>query len=198
MKGSRKALSLTLVLMVSVGIGGCASNQGSTQGNPEPGSLHLDRKTELAIPSGGSRVRGENACRRATSQVGADAETIEFTVHCSGRKRGKVFFTLRRVSPQSPDETLEINNYDSSPAVRGDGATGRAGRCSMDHKTLACNATIDGSVLISGKLAVRPETRCEGAVAMVGITSPSCEGKHCVGDPILDELFYARPRGCRI
>lgn len=194
---STKALSLTLMVMASVGLWGCSSDgQDPTQSDTESGSLTFAPNPEIGISGRGSRVKGENACRRAMARVGTNPEVIEFVAHCSGRKRDTVVFTLQRFSLEDPDETLEINGYNQAPAVRGEGAVAKAGQCLMDQEILVCKATIDGPVTIFGYLSVRTDTRCEGAVSLVGITSPPCKGKSCEGDPILDELFYARPKGC--
>jgi hypothetical protein len=194
---STKALSLTLMVMASAGLWGCSSDgQDPTQSNAESGSLTFAPNPELAIPGGGSRVKGENACRRATAGVGANPEVVESVAHCSGQKRDNVVFILQRFSFEDPAETLGIKGYNPEPVVRGEGTVAKAGECLVDQEILVCKAKIDGPVAISGHLSVRPDTRCEGAVSLVGITSPPCEGKHCEGDPILDELFSAKPKGC--
>lgn len=196
---SRTAIALTALTVAC--LAGCGSggnsNAPSTRSEVSQGAVarSVDHTTKenvgrLLRPHG--RVPGRSACTSAVVTKGAEPGVIKFTAHCVGKEKGGPldFVVLR---PQTEIRELE---YSHQLGVRESGSLSRRGGCHLARKVLGCSVLVEGEVEVFGQLRVPPATRCTARISLVGLTVARCEGSFCGGDPVSDELFRGRPRGC--
>lgn len=182
---------LGILILVGASVAGCESDESATapgeSTSPASGGKQLE-----TLPGEGGSVKGKNACGSAVIRLGSKPGAIEFVARCSGRKEGGVAFIIQSVMFE---KKLQFVDYTRMPSVRGAGAVSQRGKCSIEQAFISCNATIDGPAVVSGAFSVKGDP-CAAPISVVGITSPSCRGSDCFGDPLLDGLFRSKPRGC--
>lgn len=192
-----KAWSLgILTLAMTMLVFGCGSSNSQTSSSSSgPAGKSPGPADKPEILHSNERIKGQNFCKSAVVSIGSKPGEIRFVAHCSGRKSDGVAFTLVGYSVKDGSR-LGINSYTQTPSVGGAGAVSRRGECSMKQNIIACNAKINGPVVISGRFQVNPESRCSAEISLVGVVSPPCRGEYCSGAPRFDELFSNKPRGC--
>lgn len=176
-------------------LAGCADSED------RPTSIH---HKESRSPPPGTKImglhgqaRGQSACTSMKIIAGSAAGDIDFVGHCSGSVAGgEVRFIVGRYSLSDMSRRIAITTHAHRMQVTGRGAISRNGVCALERGSLLCSAKVDGPVRVSGRLLVKPKTRCRVGVSVVGITNQSCEEIPCEGGVVLNELSEGRPRGC--
>jgi hypothetical protein len=192
-----KAFVLGVFVFAIFSVGGCGSGQdGERSDASAPVAENPRHINESEIIRGEGRIKGQNACDRATIRTGPKPGAIDFVAHCSGHKKDGVIFFLQSFSVKKPNERLGVLDYTQTPSVKGKGAVSSLGNCSIEQDIIACKALIDGPATLTGRFYIDPERRCAAVVYLTGKTTPPCRDDFCGGAPRFDELFRGRPRGC--
>lgn len=140
----------------------------------------------IQLPLGGA------GCSPAAVATAPRAATIAFVIRCSGRRRARtVGFAIWRY----PGRPTGIVDYGPVRVAGSDGKASRP-RCALQRGTLSCHTSTRGAFTISGRIQVRPGTRCRYGVSIVQISPAPCSDRVCIGSPKLAQLARRKPRGC--
>jgi hypothetical protein len=172
------AAFLAVILLAACG-GGESSADGSN-GRSRSSSTQ-EKGSQRRLPA--------STCTAATVQVGEGSDSIDFTVVCRAKPRGAVVgFSISRKG---------FRNFSRHPSVGGPGSKHRYGSCVRQHnRPIACQAEIDGKVVISGRLRVDPRGRCSVPISITVNENSGCNGKVCPLALVIRQIFDGLPRGC--
>jgi hypothetical protein len=193
----RKALRLLRALAVAGLLCGVVLASGCGQGGSSAGET--DQETSVArviVPPYVPLPPGRSGCGRAIVRLGARRRTLVVQARCQAPDgRHHVNLAIGRYVPGRPGDTPRFSAFARSPEIVGGGTVRRAGRCTGDAGTVACDASIGGQAELRVWLQVGSPP-CVGGVSVVTFSDRTCVDEACAGALRVNGLYRGRPRGC--
>jgi hypothetical protein len=138
----------------------------------------------------GSAASGDSAysaCTQGRSWLGHSPGVIGFSVRCRGlRRRPLVMFRISRPG---------IRHVSLKPSARRPDGEPATARCNLLGGVPECRSRSRGSVVIRGRFAVRPHSRCSSRVVFETRLLGVC-GKICLLPADWRTISDQRPSGC--
>jgi hypothetical protein len=191
------ALRLLVIGVLAVGFIACgagADGDGSSAATTPTADQFSPAQSR--IPMQGQRTKGGTvACTSANVRLGGSPGAVDFKVRCRPRPGERtVSFEVSR-APVPGDASTGIKAFRHRPVATFADGSRTHGKCQIVSDDLVCRALTEQSVLVSGRIWVNPETRCDFEVIISGAIRRHCtEICSAVSKRVI--ITSSLPRGC--